>query len=501
MRAVFFNKSVYLLIGVWALSLWLVGRPESIAADWQGWRQADTQAIAINFRDSGNSFLYPQIDWRGKGEGYVETEFQLYTLLVSALLPDHSRVEWPGQLVSLVTMVATVFLMFWYLRREFSEVPAAFAVAFLLGHLGVLHLATSVQPDGLCFFFYCAALISFHRFLRTERLIWLVASTVASILASLVKPPALHLGIIQFCAVVLMARHLLWRPALWLAWGAILGALALYVWHAHSLYVAYGNSFGIGFGGDSKWPSVHELLDPSNYYRLLRVSMTWGVGALALLGAIYLGARKRLNQWELSLFIGNFALLIVSMRYSQTIWLGSHYHIFTAFLGAWLLAHAISEFARHERESWQRGLYIVLPVALLLMAGVHLQQRVNHPGRTVGESIVSFARLSQPFVRENDAIVVRAPATKLIDGWAGGKNNYEDPRLFYLTTAKGWVLAADDDCPQCLAKMAGDGAILFMDLNESSPMTPKTQSWLKQHAQILVADGYGTLYRLAPTGS
>jgi hypothetical protein len=174
------TRSVFLLtLALWALAQWLFARPPSIAADWQGWRQADTQAIALNFRDSGHAIFYPQIDWRGDGAGFVETEFQLYTYLTALLLPAHENPEWPGQLLSLAAIALAAALIFVYLSRLFSPGTAALAALFMLANLGAIHLATSVQPDALCFLFYAAALIAFHRFLSDRQWRWLWLSAAA----------------------------------------------------------------------------------------------------------------------------------------------------------------------------------------------------------------------------------------------------------------------------------------------------------------------------------
>ncbi len=59
----------------------VVRRTDAITDDWQGWRQADTQAIARNLAFEEFAPHRPRIDWRGDGPGYVETEAQIYPAL------------------------------------------------------------------------------------------------------------------------------------------------------------------------------------------------------------------------------------------------------------------------------------------------------------------------------------------------------------------------------------------------------------------------------------
>src|SRR6266516_3809957 len=49
------------------------------------WREADMATIARNFYRNGFNVFYPQINWAGSDPGYVGTEFQLVSLLASAM--------------------------------------------------------------------------------------------------------------------------------------------------------------------------------------------------------------------------------------------------------------------------------------------------------------------------------------------------------------------------------------------------------------------------------
>src|SRR5688572_15459334 len=88
---------VALALLAWAGFAWAILRPGEIVTDWNSWRQADTQTIALNFARHSSSILLPQIQWGGDGPGYVEAEFQVYTKIVAVLMTVFGEAEWIGQ--------------------------------------------------------------------------------------------------------------------------------------------------------------------------------------------------------------------------------------------------------------------------------------------------------------------------------------------------------------------------------------------------------------------
>ncbi len=105
-----------LLVVAWGGIVWTTLRPHAIVSDWHGWRQADTQTIALNFVESGTNILWPQIAWGGSGPGYVETELQLYPRILSLIMRVYGPSEWAGQLVSLLAIVTAALIVFVHLR-------------------------------------------------------------------------------------------------------------------------------------------------------------------------------------------------------------------------------------------------------------------------------------------------------------------------------------------------------------------------------------------------
>lgn len=484
---------------LWGMTQWEWARPTAAAADWMGWRQADTQAMVNNFKRSRNDILHPQIDWRKDGPGFVETEFALYPYLASKILPGQTDVEWPAQAISLAVMMLAITLLFAALRSVFGDVPALIAALSAMASLGTLHLATAIQPDGLCFLLYCASLITFYRYLHGAQSSWLAISTMLTLLAALVKPPALHLGLIQFFALLFVAPQRLGRARIWLSWLVILAGFSAYIFFAHQHYLVYGNTFGIGFGGDAKWPTVSELLAPGNYYRLFRLSMTWGVGLAGTVAALFLLAKRQFSGWETALAIGLGAHLLVSMRYSSSEWLASHYHIFGVFLGTWCVAHATNQlasiksplFSRYTHlRKWAAGAIIT---ALIVLVGVNTQKRIHHKGIDDGERFLALQAMIEPEITPGERIVVRSTAPARVEGWGNGTNNFEDPRIFYLTQSTGWVLPMDDDEPSHLAQAVAKGAHYYVHMGSLESL-PITKTWLEEHAVKLKENAFGSLY-------
>lgn len=491
----------FIVLFLWAIMQWDWARPVAAAADWMGWRQADTQTIANNFKRSGNDIFHPQIDWRGAGPGFVETEFSLYPYLASKILPTNIVVEWPSQAISLLAMTLSAVLLFITLQKEFGAVPALIAGATILANLGVLHLATAIQPDALCFLLYTASLCAFYRYIRAPNNGWLALSTVLTLLAALVKPPALHLGMIQFFALLYCAPRLLTRPQIWISWLIVLAGFSAYIYIAHQNFINFGNTFGIGFGGDAKWPTPSEFLTPGNYYRMFRLSMTWGLGIPGTIAIGWLIIRKKFTGWETALLIGLCAHLIVSMRYSSSEWLASHYHVFGVFLGAWCVAHAISgaiSLPAADNSLWLRyrdGMLVAAIVTLLILSVINTEKRIHHKGIEDGERFLSLQTMIKSSIPAYERIVVRSTAPARVDGWGNGSNNFEDPRIFYLTRTTGWVLPMDEDNPDALANAKMQGAHYYVHIGSVDTL-PKTKIWLDANATKLQQNAFGSLYQL-----
>lgn len=486
------------LVCIWLVVQSVWSFPDEITDDWMGWRQADTQSIAENFITGDGRILYPQINWGGDGPGYVETEFQLMTWLISMVMRVTGTSERPGLYLSVLAMGMSGLILYQILKRKFGWAPALFGLAVFLGMRGPVFLSSTVQPDALCFLFYCLAFGALLSYLEHQRSVTLLVLAGATILAALVKVTSLHLGIFQFLAVALCAPRLLRRPGLWLAWFGILFVVGLYLWHSNHLYQVYGNTFGVIAGGDSKFATLQTLLVPTHYPSLIRLSLVWGFGAFGAVAIVVLLLVKRLDRIAISLGLANLIYLLVAFRYTSNEWNGPHYHLFTSVLGVWVAA---GMFAYLQDRLAGHGIRVVWAaisaIACVALYGLQLGWR-HDPNLVLAEKdpVIAMGKALKKWASPGTLVVVRSSA-RARDEEFGTENNFEDPRIFYLAGVRGWVLPANEDGLEDVRKAVARGAKYYIDpfrKNENSEL----DVWLQTHGEKVMGEPgkSGRIFRL-----
>ncbi|MEP6861905.1 MAG: glycosyltransferase family 39 protein [Deltaproteobacteria bacterium] len=468
----------------WCVVVVALRRPAQITDDWMGWRQADTQAIARNFVEEGFTPLHPRIDWRGDGPGFVETEAQLYPALIAATMAVAGVSEWPGQLLSLACTAFALALLAAALARRYGEPAGLVALLALLGHQGTLAIATSIQPDSLALLLFVIGWLAFLADLEAPSRRMLAVWIAATALAGLVKPTTLELGIAQF--VLAAFAHRLRSPRLWLGWAIVVAVVIAYLAYARTLYVTYGNTFGVLSGGDSKLPAAAMLKDPETWTGLARYGIQWGVGVLAVPAAIYLAWRRALEPAHYALALGAALLVLIALRYTSGTF-GTHYHLPHVVLGGWLVAAAAARLGRPR-------IVLAIAAACSLALGarsLHFLHALRpEPETTLGARLAALAR-------PGTLVVVRARAEGFNTEWHTA-NNFEDPRVFYLSRTKGWVLPNDLAGASPVADAAARGARFYVHVHQK-PLDPELAHWLAAHATLVTTSPAGEIYGLART--
>jgi hypothetical protein len=305
-------------------------------------------------------------------------------------------------------------------------------------------------------------------------------------------------------AIVIAADPRLRRR--WKAAAAAFAAIALvgaaYLLHARHIYLAFGNTFGLMSGGDRKSPLPEHLRHPGLFADALRVWVAWGCGAAGAIAlGIVAGARRRWPPLLVGLGVGAALWAVASLRYSSFALFGSHYTVFGALLAGWAAAHAVSAL-----PSWRAGPrragWALLAVAVLAQgawAFAHRRADAQHdpaadPIYAAGVALRALLGPGAGAARARPRVVVRSMAGAYEPFWKTA-NNFEDPTVFYLADARGWVLPADADDPAPLAQWRDRGARFFVDPVRLPPSSPIT-GWLAGHAHVVAATAAGAIWQL-----
>lgn len=489
---------VLVLLAAWAIYAWMQLRPAEIAADWHGWRQTDTQTIALNFTKPESGILKPQISWGGDGPGYVETELQLYTWMISWLLQLFGPVEWAGQLISLLAMCGAACVVFAHLSRQYLPVAALVGFgAFLAARLPA-HMATVVMPDALALLAYVGAWTFFTRYASQGRTRDLVAYGVIGALAMLIKPTTAHLGISSFLLLLLAHRARLSDYRLWITWTSMVAAFGLYLAHAHQLYAEYGNTFGLLAGEDSKTPHLRHLLDPALYVATARYAIMWGLGPIAALVLVIQVLRLKLTAEQVSLLAGNIVIVFIALRYMSD-GAGVHYFAPILLLVASVIAQLTNELLK--AGSWR---YVAVAVLGMLLVGQGYRNAMirHHFARSYTDDtsivapgeLVAAGKAMAGLRQQDDLVIVRSAATTFDSNWERVATHH-DPRIFYVSGTRGWTLGRDQDDPQLVIAFSARGARFLID--PLIQRAPQLDAWLAAHAELAWAGaGGGRIWRL-----
>lgn len=459
-----FRIAILIIVLGIALRLPLIFLPLNYMAD--PWRPTDTASIAHNFVDNGFHLFYPQINWRGAGPGYVETEFQLYSFIVAVLYRVFGEQAWLGRLVSLGFSVMALFIFYLLANRLFKSTIALWALAFFV--VSPLYIVYSVEfmPEATVLFFYIAALYLFQRWLDKQQFVILLLAAVSTSLAILVKPTSIHIGFIFL--LLLLERFRLRAFTKWQVW--VFGAICLVpslIWylHARELYLETGNTFGVISGGDSKFGNLLSYwFSPQFYLSLLRLDIKWvfsGVSIVVFLLGVFLCVRKRAPSLMLFGLIAIVIYYLIVPRYTI---FAEYYHLYFvpfAALGVgvgldWLFGQAKELLRERKAVQYLPVLAGVVTIIFTLGFTVLFYRGLFTPQ---DQQLVDCAKSVSMFVPK-DALVVISTTSASND--AGVPNNYQEPIIFYFSQRYGWSLPADQHTPNQILQFYKEGAKYFV---------------------------------------
>lgn len=485
------------LFAVAVIVLWMIPAgyflfpTDPVSLDIAGGRQADTQTIARHFTEPGANLFYPRIDWGGDGPGYVETELQLYTWLMSLILRVTGDVEWPGALISLVSVGLAAYFLFVDFRTRLGFLPAAVGMGVFLASPGVAFAGTLVQPDALALLPFVISWVFFIRYVEEGTLASLIGFGVLGAIAMLIKPTMIQIGVASFLLVLLMKPERLRRPGLWACWVLMLVPLILHVSHAYTIFRDYGNSFGVLSGYDSKMPKLDHLLMPNLLFQAANNMRRWGTGPIGALVLVAALARPRAQATTFALFVGSVIWTVATLRFTSGY--GTHYLLVSTVVVAYAAAQTMSTLRPKPQQLVAAVMLFLLPV-VMYRAGKFRWWWPNEDASRV--KIAALSQTVTPLVHPNDLVIFRADTPRYDEFWRTYVN-FNDPRLFRLTGTRGWVIASDEASDELLESYRQRGARFYVSFTDTEPAT--VAGWLAGHAQLAASTQYGgRVFALAP---
>lgn len=464
----------------------------------ESWRPEDTASIAHFFLINGFNILYPQIYWGGNGPGFVESEFQLYPFLVALLYSIFGEQMWLGRLVSFLFSAATI-LLFYLLAKKLLRLREALWSLFLFVLSPILlRYGTAFMPEATMLFFYVAGLFLFTKWLDGRRFLYLALAALSTCIAVLVKPTAIHIGLLFALLAVyrfgLVSLAKDWR--IWVTVGLCLTPIALYFWHAHILYVEYGNTFGVLFSGDTKFGNFSYWLSTEFYAGLVRIEWWWilsPLGAAIVTVGLLVSIKRRIYIIPFA-FATLLTYYLITARYSGYS-RGVQYHIYMVPFAA--LAFGLGTEALFQSK--YRRLTSIL--AWVSLSAVFLWSARLYPSLAYSAHLDQFRNCAasvQRVVPIDSLIVVSSPFNSVDQ--QNIAENYQEPMVFYYSQRRGWSQPSDWLTPDKFEELRQNSAGYYVILDRDLPLlssNPRFGSYLDSHLTRLET-GTGsncTIYR------
>jgi 4-amino-4-deoxy-L-arabinose transferase-like glycosyltransferase len=436
------------------------------------WRQADTASIARHFLLNGFRVLFPQINWGGNGPGYVESEFQLYPFLVAVIYKIFGEHLWIGRLVSLLISIGTMRVFQKLSRQILSERAALWSFGFFVISPLFIRYSVAFTPEALMMFFYVSSIYAFEMWLEKQDIQYLVLAGLTTSLAILVKGTPAHIFLVFGMSIFYRYKWSAFgRWDLWSVLFMSLVAPVLWYLHARSLYLTFGNTFGVLSGGDSKFGSMAYWFNPVFYLKIAKLEIEWVFGGVSILAFAvgFLGESE--NRAKRLVAFGSITLLLyyfIVARYSGESW-GIQYHIFAVPFVSLGIGRGM-EWLQNRNGAREKALVYVLVVGSLLGTAFLFNRMLSQVGNFVGRMLIQCGETVQQVVPKGALIVVStiAPADD-----NGTPNNYEEPTVFFYADRYGWSLPSDRHRPELLEEYRSKGAAYFViynrDLLEANP--------------------------------
>lgn len=452
--------------------------------DHHGWRQTDTAAISRAFAEERFNILYPQVDWRGAAAtGYVETGLELHAFLVASIAKlSHFKPE-VGRLLSSVWFLASCWLVYAFTRRRYGVGPGLFAsYLYAFGFPLMLFMERAFMNEALLVCLSLAAIVAAQRYLDADREgahgsmrgrrwpAFAVLLAATALVGAIKLPYLIVLAPIAGLFIERYGRRAVVRAELWAVALFAIGLSALWYWHAHTLGVASG----LTFGTTDKTFSA-DVVFSSHLYEMVALRTCRDIigpfGLIGILSGAYVAWRQR--RWCEGLALASFPLYVVLVAGGNV--RHDYYQIAIMPLAAPIAAVGLLQVI--DGVPRLRRAYTTTVTVVLVLVAVATTVRLAsfHSWFEIpAQDVLLCSQLPQHIASPTDRVAVVGSG---------------DPRFLFCLNRKGWLL----DSESGLTRAWQEGArVALVFPNRADAVS----AFLREHGDLIDIPGDVRAYTL-----
>lgn len=479
--------------------------------DTESWRESDMAAISKNFYQHGMNIFHPQIAWDGSGPGYTESEFQLYSYLISISYKIFGVWEPTGRIISFLFSLLTMLLFFRFCRYLFDNKTALTCSAFFALSPLLMVISNTIQPESVMFFFYVGSAYYFIRWIDNQSKRDYFLAILFTTFTILCKLTAANIGI-MFVLLIIYKKswRFLFKPKL-LIFG-LLSLLPSIIWYSycHQFYVHYGNSLGIS--NEYAWVGWDFFTNPyfihGIYENELKNVWTGSGLIIFLLGIIFTKLSKK-ESTIISFFwlIACSFFYIIASRDTADHW-AFYYHIFSIPAASLILGSCVMELYNTYFPLLQAKNFdikqmisikstLILSVLFLSLFGFlfssfkYLETTKPSIFNTSAFYVCKNALLEN--IPENSMILVSGGQSEDEDGY---QNAYNSSYFFYWLKIKGYNISKEDQSFDNIISYKKKGTSFFLAEERCLKQKPGLEKELKESLKTVLECNGIILFKL-----
>lgn len=417
---------------------------------WHSWRQADTAAIARNYYASGNSILYPQIDWGGNTPGFVESEFHVYPYLVSILYGLFGVHDYFGRMLSVVFSIFSVFGLYLIVRKAISESVALWA-AFIFAILPLnIYFTRVFMPESLMLMCSIYGIYFFLIWIDEGKPMNYLLSLFFISTACLIKLPTLYIGLpLAFIAFQKYGWKMFLKPKIIFFVIVVFLITGLWYYQAHQLFKITGLTFSIWNFGEDKWGMTDLLFKPGFYNDIFirgigERHLTYA-GFVILIWGLFL---KRNTKFEKLFDFYLIAVIIFILIAPQAHIAQEYYQLPFNIPASVFIAKIFSRYIKPEnfkdlfrKNKFACSIALTGFVFILLLSFLRVQHFMK--SEDLNAPLFRLTKEVKGVVPENDLIITVSS---------------ENPVFLYHSERKGWTTYPAAINEKYISKLKDDGA-------------------------------------------